>query len=455
MHAVLNILLPHISLRVNNFRRHYFICIYSCNLMGLFFFLKQVIMAEIATEEPSFWDLNDDDGGPKSSDLYGKFTWNINKISQVSRREVRSNAFDVGGYKWYVLIYPQGCEVANHLSLFLCVANHDKLIPGWNHLVQFTIVLVNKDPKKSKYSDTLHRFSKKEHDWGWKKFMELSKVADGFIDDDTLIIKAQVQVIRERADRLFRCLDSQYRRELVRVYFTSVEIVCRRFVEERRGKLVKLIQDKARWSSFRNFWVGMDRKSKRLMSREKTESILKEVVKHFFVEREVPSTLVMESLYSGLKAIECQKSKKKGKKSKGKCLEVAEEKVVEEKELSVLIVCIEKDTFALADDVLLLLERAANEPLTPKEMKICLGGSAREDLSNDSIDCDQRRLTELGRRTVEMSVLAHIFSKIEVAYQEALALKKQEELIREELVEQKARRGATDKGKKSKKKQVC
>lgn len=83
--------------------------------------------------------------------------------------------------------------------------------------------MVNKDPKKSKYSgwfvnqcfissgfsihchiseikyvfaDTLHRFWKKEHDWGWKKFMELSKVLDGFIDSDTLIIKAQVQVIR-------------------------------------------------------------------------------------------------------------------------------------------------------------------------------------------------------------------------------------------------------------------
>ncbi|MFS8025204.1 putative MATH/TRAF domain-containing protein [Helianthus anomalus] len=70
-------------------------------------------------------------------------------------------------------------------------------INGWSHFAQFTIAVVNKDPKKSKYSDTLHGFWKKEHDWGWKKFMELSKVLDGFIDADaTLIIKAQVQVIR-------------------------------------------------------------------------------------------------------------------------------------------------------------------------------------------------------------------------------------------------------------------
>ena len=44
-------------------------------------------------------------------------------------------------------------------------------------------------------TDTLHRFCKKEHDWGWKKFMELSKVLDGFTVADTLVIKAQVQVI--------------------------------------------------------------------------------------------------------------------------------------------------------------------------------------------------------------------------------------------------------------------
>lgn len=47
-----------------------------------------------------------------------------------------------------------------------------------------------------KFADTLHRFWKKEHDWGWKKFMELSKLSDGFIVADALVIKAQVQVIR-------------------------------------------------------------------------------------------------------------------------------------------------------------------------------------------------------------------------------------------------------------------
>jgi hypothetical protein len=30
----------------------------------------------------------------------------------------------------YILVYPQGCDVCNHLSLFLCVADYDRLLPG-------------------------------------------------------------------------------------------------------------------------------------------------------------------------------------------------------------------------------------------------------------------------------------------------------------------------------------
>ncbi|KAK3190269.1 hypothetical protein Dsin_029830 [Dipteronia sinensis] len=106
----------------------------------------------------------------------------------------------------------------------------------------------------------------------------------------------------EKADRPFRCLDCQYRRELVRVYLTNVEQICQRFVEERRGKLGRLIEDKARWSSFCGFWLGIDQKARRRMSREKTD--LKVVVKHFFIGEDVTSTLVMDSLYSWLKALE-------------------------------------------------------------------------------------------------------------------------------------------------------
>ncbi|KAG4210280.1 hypothetical protein ERO13_A02G036400v2 [Gossypium hirsutum] len=217
--------------------------------------------------------------------------------------------------------------------------------------------------------------------------------------------------------------------------------------------LGRLIEDKARWLSFRAFWLGIDQNTRHGMSKEKTDVILKVVVKHFFTEKEVTSTLVMDSLYSGLKALKGQSKSKKVKS-----------KVFDAEEMPAPIVHIKKDMFLLVDDVLLLLERATLEPLPPKDEKgpqnRTKDGNSGEDLNKDSIERDERRLTELGRRTVEIFVLAHIFSnKIEVAYQEAIALRRQEELIREEAAllaesEQQAKQGASEKEKKSKKKQA-
>ncbi|KAL5232347.1 hypothetical protein ABZP36_031123 [Zizania latifolia] len=415
--------------------------------------------SESPSTPPPFWDSDgdDDDPGPKPSDLFGRHTWRIENFSKEKKREMKSEPFEAGGYKWYILVYPQGCDVSNHLSLFLCVANHDKLLPGWSHFAQFTIAIGNIDPKKVKYSDTLHKFWKKEHDWGWKKFMELSKIQDGFLVDDVLEIIAQVQVIREKVDKPFRCLNRLYRRELLRVYTTNIEQIYRRFVEERRNKLSKLIEDKMRWSSFCAFWSAIDPSTRHRMSREKTDAILKVLVKHFFVEKEVTSTLVMDSLYTGLKALEYQSKGKKGIT------------LSDLDELPSPMIHVDMDMFVLASDVIDLLERAALEPLpcqpvSPKDEK-CSQSRMKDGTSGEvnkiSMECEERRLTELGRKILETFVLSHISSGIEVAYQEAVALKRQEELIREEEEEawllgneMKGKRGggANEKDKRAKKK---
>ena len=51
--------------------------------------------------------------GPKPSDLYEKFTWKIDKFSQINERELRSNAFEVGGYKWYGLYQFAFCHAVH------------------------------------------------------------------------------------------------------------------------------------------------------------------------------------------------------------------------------------------------------------------------------------------------------------------------------------------------------
>ncbi|CAN8314089.1 unnamed protein product [Cochlearia groenlandica] len=367
-------------------------------------------------------DEDEDDCGVKPSELFVRHTWRIEKFSEINKREIRSSCFEAGGYEWYVLVYPRGCDVQNHLSVFLCVKNHDKLLPGWSHFAQFTMSLVHKDPRKSKYADTMHRFWKKEHDWGWKMFIELPKLHDEFIDRfDSLTIVAQVQVIRERVDRPFRCLDRDYRRELSRVYLTNVEKVFLRFMEEKRWKLERLIEDKAIWTSFGVFWLGLDQNSRLEMSKEKRDVILQGVVKHLFIENEVTSTLVMDSLYTGLKTLDDQTKNKKARPG-----------LIDTEESPAPIVSVDKDVFALVDDALLLVERASLDPLAPLDEK---GPQNRRKILNDGgsiAEAYERLVTEMARRTIEIFVLDHILRKVEAAYKEDIALKRQEELIREE-----------------------
>ncbi|CAN7046658.1 unnamed protein product [Brassica oleracea var. botrytis] len=390
-------------------------------------------------------EVTSKESGANPSELYGTHTWKIEKFSKISMPEIRSNVFEVGGHQWSILVYPKGCEVPTHLSLFLCVANCDKLLPGWNHFAQFTISMVNKDPKKSKHSDTLHKFGKKEHDWGWKKYMELPKLHDGFIDEyGSLTIMAQVQVIRDRVDRPFPCLDVHYRRELVRVYLKEVEPIFLSFMKEKRSKLM---EDKTRWESLCAFWLGMDQKSRREMSREKMDVILKLVVKHFYIKKEVTSSLVMDFLFHGLNSLVWSSTtqekilhtitRQMGKLLKddldSSILNALEEEPKKERETDVKnlpdpIVSVDKDMFVLVDDAMLLREKAVLEPL-PDES----GPQIRTEVGKDGEREDEKRLTEFARRTLEVFILDHILcNKVEGAYKEAIALKMQEELIREE-----------------------
>ncbi len=70
----------------------------------------------------------------------------------------------------------------------------------------------------------------------------------------------------------FRCLDAQYRRELVRVYLTNVETICRKFVDEKRAALVTLREDS---QGFRAFLGSLDPARRRKLAKENGEVVLK------------------------------------------------------------------------------------------------------------------------------------------------------------------------------------
>ncbi|KAL3642053.1 hypothetical protein CASFOL_012868 [Castilleja foliolosa] len=348
-----------------------------------------------------YWDC-DDDGGQKPSDLYGEYIWEIGNFSEI--KEPNSPIFPIGGYFWHIGMV----RGSNYLCFRVGIIQLVELPLGWSHFGQVSGTLLNKDFTKSRRLDAFHRFSENAH--FFCRNMPISNLSDGYIHDgNTLKLKFQFQVIRERLDKPFRCLEAQYGSELQHVHFTSVEKVYKKVVEEQRTNLVELVKEKRRLSSFRDFWLAIDEKSRLCMTSEKIEKISEVLVKQFLRENEVTSALIMDSIFNGFKAIE-------GKRN-----------------FPIRIIQIEKGKFTLVDDFLVTIGKAAFEALPQfNEAPI------------------EYKLTEFGCWAIKMFFVTEIFSKIE---QEYLARMIQEELIREEEAEQKARRGSTDNAKKSKKKQ--
>eukprot|EP00201_Polytomella_parva_P021108 CAMPEP_0175039524 /NCGR_PEP_ID=MMETSP0052_2-20121109/641_1 /TAXON_ID=51329 ORGANISM="Polytomella parva, Strain SAG 63-3" /NCGR_SAMPLE_ID=MMETSP0052_2 /ASSEMBLY_ACC=CAM_ASM_000194 /LENGTH=699 /DNA_ID=CAMNT_0016301405 /DNA_START=595 /DNA_END=2690 /DNA_ORIENTATION=- len=131
--------------------------------------------------------------------------------------------------------------------------------------------------------------------------MELPKILEEYTVGDTLVIKAQIQIVLDRINRPFRCLDPHYRRELIRVYLVNFECICQRFFE---AKTSQLSWAKDENNAFWSFWEGLPDGKQRSLLTVKSDLVFKSLVQQFFSEKDVTSTLVMDALFSGVKQIE-------------------------------------------------------------------------------------------------------------------------------------------------------
>ncbi|XP_024631332.1 ubiquitin carboxyl-terminal hydrolase 12 isoform X5 [Medicago truncatula] len=129
----------------------------------------------------------------------GRFTWTIDNFSRLPKKHY-SDVFTVGGYKWRILIFPKGNN-AEHLSMYIDVADAGSMPYGWTRFAQFSLTVVNQ--VHSKYSvrkETQHQFNARESDWGFTNFMPLAELYDpsrGYVVEDRCILEADVNVRKD------------------------------------------------------------------------------------------------------------------------------------------------------------------------------------------------------------------------------------------------------------------
>lgn len=136
---------------------------------------------------------------PDNDFLSTRFKWTIESFSKLKSEKHYSDVFSVGGYRWRVLIFPNGNNV-DHLSVYLDVADSAFLPYGWSRYAKFSIAVIDQlDSNFNVREDTEHEFNKGEEDWGFTSFLPLSELhapGRGYLLNDACLVEADVAVHR-------------------------------------------------------------------------------------------------------------------------------------------------------------------------------------------------------------------------------------------------------------------
>ncbi|XP_052296523.1 MATH domain and coiled-coil domain-containing protein At2g42480-like isoform X2 [Citrus sinensis] len=112
--------------------------------------------------------------------------------------------FDAGGYKWKLVVYPNGNKnenVKDHISVYLAMVDTSSLGLGWEVYVIFRLFVL--DQKKDEFlilQDAMgkqRRFHGLKLEWGFDQFIPLEKfinASNGYLVGDTCVFGAEVFV---------------------------------------------------------------------------------------------------------------------------------------------------------------------------------------------------------------------------------------------------------------------
>ncbi|KAM5568594.1 MATH domain and coiled-coil domain-containing protein [Rosa sericea] len=149
------------------------------------------------------------------------FTVKIELFSMItelfSEDGYESSQFEAGGYKWKLVLYPNGNmrrNVGDHISIYLVIAGTDSLPTGWEVYVDFRLFLL--DQNKRVYSVFEDAFTKQKcfngamlDAAGFDKLIpikDFTDVSNGYLIDDTCVYGAEVFVCKERRTGKGECL---------------------------------------------------------------------------------------------------------------------------------------------------------------------------------------------------------------------------------------------------------
>lgn len=148
--------------------------------------IQETVMTSVPEKEEDEWS--------------GSYTWHINNFTSSPERRF-SERFEVATYYWRLLIFPHGNKSTNQLSAYLDAPEAPLTPPQMSPRASFKLHILNQlDTTKRISKEAAHTFTQGEADWGFTSFFSLDELlnpANGWILNDTVILKVDVRVERD------------------------------------------------------------------------------------------------------------------------------------------------------------------------------------------------------------------------------------------------------------------
>ncbi|KAF0481181.1 cysteine proteinase [Gigaspora margarita] len=144
-------------------------------------------------------------------------TWNVTNWSKLPGR-LTGPAFEVGGWKWQILLYPFGNHNLNKISIYLKFVDQQGESTGWHACAQFVLLLWNsEEPMQYISSHGYSRFDAECSNWGFGNFYDQDKLFIPFnnrtrplIDNDSCNITALVRILKDPTGKLWHTRNTYF-----------------------------------------------------------------------------------------------------------------------------------------------------------------------------------------------------------------------------------------------------
>ncbi|CAG8813303.1 34982_t:CDS:10, partial [Gigaspora margarita] len=169
------------------------------------------------------------------------YTWRITGWSGLEKRT--SPEFEVGGWKWRILLFPFGNKNSDTVSVYLDFADPKGAPADWHSCVQFALLLWNpEDPTSYVSNNAHHRFTAKEPDWGFTRFYTLHKLfaplenrTRPLIENNACNITVFVRIIKDPTGVLWHDFKNEEIKAEESHLYLSIKIVTPQIFAQHQG----------------------------------------------------------------------------------------------------------------------------------------------------------------------------------------------------------------------------